>query len=260
MAFVLGFLFAFTFVIQQIHAECGFTSGLRIYNQVVLDCLKNVTLQPNEATVTVTELKKYFSSYAFRDVNLNLPGPPIGYGGQSVHIFDRLDEIAESATNVFDFYQDITELVGSLHCAHTVYQSACFQNMVMYTPYTFRFSIDPSTGRHRAVGSTGVWSAPDTTFGYRIINSTILYINDLGLPIYNLDGKLNENSYTPEEAIVKWANQYEPISRNPYAREEFARSYSYFIRPLYTYPIPKTFNQTFLYIDRVTGQAVEAQV
>ncbi|KAA6384999.1 MAG: hypothetical protein EZS28_019471, partial [Streblomastix strix] len=118
MAFVLGFLFAFTFVIQQIHADCAY-NGLYLYSQTIPNCLRNIALEPNEATATVTELKKYFSSYAFRDINLNLPGPPIGYGGQSVHIFDRLDEIAESATNLFDFYQDITQLVNFLHCSHT---------------------------------------------------------------------------------------------------------------------------------------------
>jgi hypothetical protein len=43
---------------------------------------------------------------------------------------------------------------------------------------------------------------------------------------------LNDGTYTPEEAVIKWANEEEPVSRNPYAREEHARYYSYYIRKL----------------------------
>jgi hypothetical protein len=41
---------------------------------------------------------------------------------------------------------------------------------------------------------------------------------------------LNEGTYTPEEAIVRWANEEDYISLNPYAREEHARSYSFYAR------------------------------
>ncbi|KAA6364607.1 MAG: hypothetical protein EZS28_039866, partial [Streblomastix strix] len=132
--------------------------------------------------------------------------------------------------------------------------------MIIYVPYTFRFVVDPISGRHGAFGQQGILPEADQLLGYNIIDSEIKYINIMGKPIYNTQNQLNDDTYTPEQAIVQWADENEPISLNPYTREEFARQQSYYIRPLHRYVSPKVFNQTFLYIDHTNGREVEAQI
>ncbi|KAA6384066.1 MAG: hypothetical protein EZS28_020405 [Streblomastix strix] len=210
-----------------------------------------------EKNITVQLIKYYLSGHSYRDLLLNLPGPPIGYGGKSINIFKELDRINDlQHENTFDFYQNITQLFNSLHCDYALFTTPCFNSFAIIIPYLFRFEIDPISGRHIAYGQKyETLEDLDEKYNISVYGSEINYINILGLDIYdNETYELNEGSYTPEEAIVNWANQYEGYYSNPYAKEEYARTSSFYVRPIMQYVIPQSFNITYGYIDHTDSR------
>ncbi|KAA6390017.1 MAG: hypothetical protein EZS28_014455 [Streblomastix strix] len=212
--------------------------------------MKLQIITDQEKEVTIQQLKKYFGTYPFRDIILDPPSPPRGYGANPINFFKRLDDIASwSHTNTFDFYQNITQLVNELHCAHTVFEAPCFSHFKVKFPFQFNFEID-SEGKHKVSAKYQDLDSPyDDFFSDDLYYGEITHMNLLGNDIRDSDGNLNEGSYPIEEAISIWADDNEQFSRNPYAREEVARVRSFYDRPLSRYLMPKNTNVTIEYLD-----------
>ncbi|KAA6374014.1 MAG: hypothetical protein EZS28_030458, partial [Streblomastix strix] len=244
-------------VVNLSGADCNIDDGLQNYSHEVFQCLRSVPLGPDEKNVTISQIKYYLDGYSYRDLVLNLTGPPIGYGSDSINIFKELDRISDlNHENTFDFYQNITQLINSMHCAHAYFDTPCFNSFEILTPYVFRFEIDQVSGRHIAYGQEyESFDSFDEKYQVNIADSEIKYVNILGLDIYKDEtSELNEGTYTPEEAIVNWAKDNQGSYRNPYAREEFARSYSFYVRSITRYVVPQSFNITYGYIDHTDNQ------
>ncbi|KAA6379999.1 MAG: hypothetical protein EZS28_024475, partial [Streblomastix strix] len=191
------------------------------------------SLTSEEQETTIRVLKNYFKGYAFRDIYINRSSQANSYGGKSIDIFSRLDEIGENSyTNTFDFYKDIVTLVRSLHCAHTSFTMPCLSSLTYLLPVYFEIKQDSSGGPNRAFVRYLINNYDDYV-SEEIIGKEVLHVN--------LDGNdaFTDASPTAEQAIKIWADEYEQISRNPYARWQYANSISFYQRGVQNNPLPK---------------------
>ncbi|KAA6391623.1 MAG: hypothetical protein EZS28_012848, partial [Streblomastix strix] len=199
-----------------------------------LPCMRSITPSAEEKETTIKVLNNYFDGYAFRDIYLNQSSQANSYGGESIDIFTRLDEIGNTYyESTFDFYGNITKLVNSLHCSHTSFTMPCMTPFEYLLPIYFYFEQSSSGGQNRAYAQPLIDEYADYVLE-SIIGAEVLYVN--------LDGGQVDPKVSPtvEEAIKIWADEEEQISRNPYARWQKANSGSFYSRQASLYPLPKS--------------------
>ncbi|KAA6395774.1 MAG: hypothetical protein EZS28_008706 [Streblomastix strix] len=205
---------------------------------------------PIEKETTIKVLKNYFDGYAFRDIYLNQSSQENSYGGKSIDIFSRLDDIGSSDyESTFDFYSDIVKLVSSLHCAHTSFVMPCMTPFEYLLPIYFEIEQDPSGGPNRAIVKSLIDNYTQFGISESLIGSEVLHVN--------LDGSstFTDASPTAEQAIKIWADEYEQISRNPYARWQYSQSRSFYQRGVRYYPKPES-NTIYIQYKTDSGTSV----
>ncbi|KAA6360337.1 MAG: hypothetical protein EZS28_044136, partial [Streblomastix strix] len=202
-------------IISSVNAQCNFASQNYYSLAGGLTCLRSIPLTSYEKTTTINLLKQYLSGYSFIDTSLAPYGPPDGYGQHAVDINQGLDSIlANSSYNcTFDFYEDIMVLLGMLKDPHTIFRPPCVRNV---------WYILSPLQLHK--------NATDGTYYVTSSNYVIQYVNIKGLPIFKNGNELNDGTMTPIEALMKFADEEEPISKSPVVRLYRATKQSFYQR------------------------------
>ncbi|KAA6382042.1 MAG: hypothetical protein EZS28_022430, partial [Streblomastix strix] len=217
----------------------------KLFNLLLFELLSHLSLTSYEKTTTINLLKQYLSGYSFIDTSLAPYGPPDGYGQHAVDINKGLDAILTNSSYncTFDFYEDIMVLLGKLKDPHTIFRPPCVRN-VWYILCPLQLHKNATDGTYYVTSS----------------NYVIQYVNIKGLPIFKNGNELNDGTMTPIEALMKFADEEEPISKSPVVRLYRATKQSFYQRSALQFRHPENSQITLSYLSNGESQTLTYNV